>query len=129
MLAANHPGSPAGGKEEKSRDEADLEAARVAGNDAFKAGDYPEAIRQYSIGIKLAGEKRPASLPLFSNRALCHIKVRFLPSLLPLAPPPLSSKKDARADWYGAVVVHYRLVRMVLNRDAELASIPPPPLQ
>jgi hypothetical protein len=67
--------SAAATKEEKSWVEADLEAARAAGNDAFKSNNYQEAIKQYSIGLKISGNQQPASVPLLSNRALCYIKV------------------------------------------------------
>ena len=58
-----------------SRQQEQLEEAKSAGNEAFKKGKFQEAIKHYSIGIDISGKKNPASAVLFSNRALCHIKV------------------------------------------------------
>lgn len=58
-----------------SRQQEQLEEAKAAGNEAFKNGKFQEAIKHYSIGIDISGKKNPASAVLFSNRALCHIKV------------------------------------------------------
>ena len=65
-----------------SRQQEQLEEAKAAGNEAFKSGRFQEAIKQYSIGIDISGKKNPASAVLFSNRALCHIKVVFLDAQL-----------------------------------------------
>lgn len=62
-------------KELSDKRQEQLEEAKSTGNDAFKNGNYQEAIKQYTIGIDISGKKSPASCVLFSNRALCHIKV------------------------------------------------------
>ena len=62
-------------REMSSRQQEQLEEAKAAGNEAFKNGKFQEAIKHYSIGIDISGKKNPASAVLFSNRALCHIKV------------------------------------------------------
>ncbi len=62
-------------REMSSRQQEQLEEAKSAGNEAFKNGSFQEAIKQYTTGIEISGKKNPANAVLFSNRALCHIKV------------------------------------------------------
>lgn len=65
---AANGGSTAGGGAE-----AQAEAFRLEGNNAFKSGDFKGAILGYSKAIGLD----PKNSVLFSNRAMAYLKVRW----------------------------------------------------
>lgn len=65
---------PRGGK--KKNKEVDLnnpEAVKEQGNKAFMAGDYQEAIRQYTIAIELTFDS-PSPI-YYANRANAHLEL------------------------------------------------------
>ncbi len=47
------------------------EEAREAGNEAFKKGDYPGALKLYDEGVR----RDPTSAKIYSNRAFAYIKL------------------------------------------------------
>lgn len=49
-------------------------ASRRAGTAAFKLGNYAEATTQYTCGLSPIPSTHPLHIPLFTNRALSHIK-------------------------------------------------------
>ncbi|KAI9022487.1 hypothetical protein DFJ74DRAFT_93060 [Hyaloraphidium curvatum] len=57
------------------RDPALAEAARERGNDFFKKGQWPDAVKEYTEAIK-RNEDDPRS---WSNRAACYIKLMSIP--------------------------------------------------
>lgn len=60
------------GKQQQSEEAAaHQEALKQAGNAAFKAGKFEEAIEQYSLAL----DANPANCVLYSNRAQALIKV------------------------------------------------------
>lgn len=60
---------------EAYRDPALSDAARERGNDFFKKGQWPEAIKEYTEAIK-RNESDPRN---WSNRAACYIKLMSIP--------------------------------------------------
>ena len=55
------------------------EAERVAGNDAFAAGDYPAAVKRYSEALARGPPGiNPDAHKLLSNRAACYTKLGAL---------------------------------------------------
>ena len=54
------------------------EEARVAGNDAFKASNYPDAVKNYSEMIKRAPEDARG----YANRAAAYIKLLSMPEAI-----------------------------------------------
>jgi translocation protein SEC72 len=64
---------------------ANIKKLRESGNDAFKAGRYPDAIKNYTLGLQMAlrrpawepsGLIRDESAMLFANRAQAHMELR-----------------------------------------------------
>lgn len=54
------------------------EEARVAGNDAFKASNFPDAVKQYSEMVKRAPEDARG----YANRAAAYIKLMSMPEAI-----------------------------------------------
>lgn len=58
-------------KEEEYMDPSLGEEARQRGNDSFKEGDYPSAIKEYEEAVK----RNPQDYKAYSNRAACYQKL------------------------------------------------------
>ncbi|XP_065660585.1 stress-induced-phosphoprotein 1 isoform X2 [Hydra vulgaris] len=58
-------------EEKKYRDPVKAEEARELGNQLFKKGDYPGALKAYSESVK----RNPEDARVFSNRAACYTKL------------------------------------------------------
>jgi len=59
-------------------DDAKAEEARLAGNELFKGGKYPEALKSYDEGIK----RNPNDARIYSNRAAAFLKLFDPPNAL-----------------------------------------------
>lgn len=69
-------GKGAAAAAQKGDAQVQAETHKTAGNEAFKAGAYEEAVRAYSQAI----ESNPACAVYWSNRAQAYLKVSFLHS-------------------------------------------------
>jgi len=47
------------------------EEHKVKGNEYFKSGDYPSAVKEFEEGLR----RNPTNIGIFSNRCLAYIKL------------------------------------------------------
>lgn len=67
-------------REESYVDLALADEAKIKGNDAFKAADYPKAVAHYSEALRRGpAGKWDEAYKVYSNRAACYTKLGALP--------------------------------------------------